>query len=67
MRYHTIAIRQSLLAHYTEHIGLAVPPVSLPCTLMRKPKTQVEKYLGALRARAGTPRARRPEPRPVAV
>ena len=47
---HTVAIWQSLHARFTEHTGMATPPVSLLCTLMRKPKKQVSNYLAALRA-----------------
>ena len=47
---HTVAIWQSLHARFTEHTGLATPPVSLLCTLMRKPKKQVPNYLAALNA-----------------
>jgi hypothetical protein len=54
---HTIAIWQSLYARFTEHTGLAAPPVSLLGTLMRKPKKQVSKYLAALRAGPPTPAA----------
>jgi len=53
---HTIAIWQCLHARFTEHTGLDVPPVGLLCALMRKPKTQVPKYLAALKARATTVR-----------
>ena len=49
---HTIAIWQSLHARFAEHTGLAVPPVTALCTLMRKPKTQVPKYLATLRTGA---------------
>jgi DNA polymerase III epsilon subunit-like protein len=55
---HTIAIWQSLHARFTEHTGLVTPPVSLLCTLMRKPKKQVPNYLAALRAGPTTARPR---------
>jgi DNA polymerase-3 subunit epsilon len=57
---HTVAIWQSLHARFTEHTGLAAPPVSMLDVLMRKPKTQVPKYLAALRAGAATTRPGRP-------
>ena len=56
---HTVAIWQSLHARFTEHTGLATPPVSLLGTLMRKPKKQVPNYLAALRAEPTTGRPRR--------
>jgi DNA polymerase-3 subunit epsilon len=55
---HTIAIWQSLHERFTEHTGLTTPPVSLLGALMRKPKTQVPKYLAGLRARTATARPR---------
>ena len=51
---HTIAIWQSLHARFTEHTGLAVPPVSVLSSLMRKPKKQVPRFLARLRT--GVPR-----------
>jgi DNA polymerase-3 subunit epsilon len=59
---HTIAIWHSLHARFTEHTGLATPPVSVLCTLMRKPKAQVPKYLDALKAGASTAHPRRSAP-----
>ena len=56
---HTIAIWQSLHARFTEHTGLATPSVGVLGTLMRKPKTQVPKYLAALKTGTTTPRPRR--------
>ncbi|HJX51352.1 MAG TPA: 3'-5' exonuclease [Polyangia bacterium] len=47
---HTVAIWQNLHARFTEHTGLATPPVGVWSTLMRKPKKQVPKYLASLRA-----------------
>ena len=35
---HTVAIWQNLHARFTEHTGLATPPVVMWSTLMRKPK-----------------------------
>ena len=57
---HTIAIWQRLHYRFTEHTGLAAPPVHVLGALMRKPKRQVPKYLAALRA---GPRASSREPR----
>jgi DNA polymerase-3 subunit epsilon len=51
---HTVAIWQSLHARFTEHTGLATPPVSMLGTLMRKSKKQVPNYLATLRAGATT-------------
>jgi len=45
---HTVAIWQNLHARFTEHTGLAVPPVAVLSTLMRKSKKQVPKYLASL-------------------
>ena len=47
---HTVAIWQNLHARFTEHTGLATPPVGVWSILMRKPKKQVPKYLASLRA-----------------
>jgi DNA polymerase-3 subunit epsilon len=47
---HTVAIWQNLHARFTEHTGLATPPVGVWSTLMGKPKKQVPKYLASLRA-----------------
>jgi DNA polymerase III subunit epsilon len=47
---HTVAIWQNLHARFTEHTGLATPPVGVWSILMRKPKRQVPKYLASLRA-----------------
>jgi len=47
---HTVAIWQNLHARFTEHTGLATPPVGVWRMLMRKPKKQVPKYLASLRA-----------------
>lgn len=47
---HTVAIWQNLQTRFTEHTGLATPPVGVWSTLMRKPKKQVPKYLASLRA-----------------
>jgi len=55
---HTIAIWQSLHTRFIEHTGLAAPPLSTLGALMRKSKTQVPKYLAALRA--GPPAPERP-------
>lgn len=49
---HTVAIWQNLHARFTEHTGLATPPVGVWSTLMRKPKKQVPRYLASLRAEA---------------
>ena len=45
---HTVAIWQNLHARFTEHTGLAAPPVAVLSTLMRKSKKQVPKYLASL-------------------
>jgi DNA polymerase-3 subunit epsilon len=50
---HTVAIWQNLHARFTEHTGLAAPPVAVLSTLMRKPKKQVPKYLASLQAGDG--------------
>ena len=50
---HTVAIWQNLHARFTEHTGLAAPPVAVLSTLMRKPKKQVPKYLASLQAEDG--------------
>jgi DNA polymerase-3 subunit epsilon len=47
---HTIAIWQCLHTRFIEHTGIAVPPVNLLGTLMRKPKKIVPTYLESLRA-----------------
>ena len=47
---HTVAIWQNLHARFTEHTGLATPPVVVWSALMRKPKKQVPKYLASLKA-----------------
>jgi hypothetical protein len=41
---------QNLHARFTEHTGLATPPVGVWSTLMRKAKKQVPKYLASLKA-----------------
>jgi DNA polymerase-3 subunit epsilon len=50
---HTVAIWQNLHARFTEHTGLAAPPVAVLSTLMRKSKKQVPKYLASLQAGNG--------------
>jgi DNA polymerase-3 subunit epsilon len=50
---HTVAIWQNLHARFTEHTGLAAPPVAVLSTLMRKSKRQVPKYLASLQAGDG--------------
>jgi len=50
---HTVAIWQNLHARFTEHTGLAAPPVAVLSALMRKSKKQVPKYLASLQAGDG--------------
>jgi len=50
---HTVAIWQELHARFTEHTGLAAPPVAVLSALMRKSKKQVPKYLASLQAENG--------------
>jgi hypothetical protein len=47
---HTVAIWQNLHARFTEHTGLAAPPVAVLSALMRKSKKQVPQYLASLQA-----------------
>jgi len=52
---HTVAIWRNLHTRFAEHTGLHEPPVSLFCTLMRKPKKQVPNYLATLRTTSEVP------------